>query len=534
VSFGSGTGVPPVNGHGQDGRATANDTITVSRHRISFCHSIIPIMGLRSKLTCVSHQGLGRARLKQAAAPPPKAVILRSRRRRRISHCHENTQSEILRCAQDDRELAQDDRIDDLFRRLFPPGPSGIFRGARQTLVPAPAAVVVLLFSAVLCSGASMALPPSAGAAPESSLERQINTSFARGSGSRADESLDELLNEPHPDADVLLRTGIALAQKGLFGEAARAFSRCVRDYPALFEGHYNLALAELAQEHPSQAFAAIDQAGPHSEEEITAQNYLRGKIEARMGQTKAAIQNLSAAFEKDPGQENYALDLGLIFLQTRAYSESEGVFAQGSALNPQSTYLLLGLALAQFLSGRTSQSMEASRRVLAADPGFSPARLLLGFALYFDGKFAEAREVSGAGLKLPNPDPYLYYLEAVTLFKQHGQEHRQILDDLGAAEKHIPDCALCYVASGKVHEEQNELPAALSDLQKAVQLAPDLSEGWYHLAAVDTRLGHAAEAAKAREHFRAMKVNADEREKEMMRGVLLQSLGAQSSATPR
>ena len=26
VSFGSGTGVPPVNGHGQDGRATANDT----------------------------------------------------------------------------------------------------------------------------------------------------------------------------------------------------------------------------------------------------------------------------------------------------------------------------------------------------------------------------------------------------------------------------------------------------------------------------------------------------------------------------
>ena len=28
VSFGSGTGVPPGNGHGQDGRATANDTTT--------------------------------------------------------------------------------------------------------------------------------------------------------------------------------------------------------------------------------------------------------------------------------------------------------------------------------------------------------------------------------------------------------------------------------------------------------------------------------------------------------------------------
>jgi len=28
VSFGSATGVPPVNGHGQDGRATPNDTTT--------------------------------------------------------------------------------------------------------------------------------------------------------------------------------------------------------------------------------------------------------------------------------------------------------------------------------------------------------------------------------------------------------------------------------------------------------------------------------------------------------------------------
>jgi hypothetical protein len=38
----------------------------------------------------------------QAAEKPVGTVILRSRRRRRISHCLENTQSEILRCAQDD------------------------------------------------------------------------------------------------------------------------------------------------------------------------------------------------------------------------------------------------------------------------------------------------------------------------------------------------------------------------------------------------------------------------------------------------
>ena len=32
MSFGSGTVVPPVNGHGQDGRASANDTTTGARN----------------------------------------------------------------------------------------------------------------------------------------------------------------------------------------------------------------------------------------------------------------------------------------------------------------------------------------------------------------------------------------------------------------------------------------------------------------------------------------------------------------------
>lgn len=336
---------------------------------------------------------------------------------------------------------------------------------------------------------------------------------------------MDNLLAQPHPASDALLRAGIAFAQRGAYPEAVRAFTRCVHDYPALFEGHYNLALAELAQDHLSQALADIEQAPHRSEDEATARIYLRGKIEAGIGRNQAAIEDLSAAFRKYPRQENYALDLGLVYLKEHAYLDSERVFAQGLALNPHSSYLSLGLALAQFLGGRTTKSVVASRRVLAADPDFSPARLLLGFTLYMDGKLPEVRQVAADGLKLPDPDPYLYYLEAVTIIKQHGREYAQILRDLNAAERRIPNCGLCYVASGKVHEKQNGLQDALSDLQKSVQLAPDLAEGWYHLAAVYDRLGDATHAAEARSHFRALKENADEREREMLRGALIQSL---------
>ena len=46
VSFGSGTGVPPVNGHGQDGRATADDTTTDRPLLLEEVRAII-LVGLR-------------------------------------------------------------------------------------------------------------------------------------------------------------------------------------------------------------------------------------------------------------------------------------------------------------------------------------------------------------------------------------------------------------------------------------------------------------------------------------------------------
>jgi Flp pilus assembly protein TadD len=368
---------------------------------------------------------------------------------------------------------------------------------------------------------------------PAASLEQKIDKALEQGASEQATGALDELLARPQIDSDALLHVGIRFAQKGLYAQAASAFERCTRDYPSIFEGHYNLALAELAQKHYARALAAIGQAPHGSEAEAAATLYLRGKIEADQGHTSEAEQDLSSAFEREPGQENYALDLGMVYLRTHAYPKAESVFTRASGLNPSSPYLLLGLALAQFLSGHTAQSVQTSRRLLALEPEFSPARLLLGFALYIDGDLAGAGQATSEGLKLPNPNPYLYYLEAAILLKQHTGEYARILGDLSVAEAHIPDCSLCYVASGKAREEEGDLARALSDFETAVQLGPGLSEGWYHLASACDRLGKKAEAARAREHFHQMKQKEDESEKAVMRGVVLQSFGAEASHAP-
>lgn len=336
-----------------------------------------------------------------------------------------------------------------------------------------------------------------------------------------------QLLSEPELDSDLLMRVGVDFAQRGLYPQAARAFARCVQDDPARFEAHYNLALAELAQDQLPDALKTIDQSPHATEQESTERLYLRGKVESEMGKRQAAEQDLSTALDKAPGNENYALDLGMLYLRTHEYPQSERIFARGLEQNARSAYLLLGLALAQFLGGRTTESEASSRRLLALAPDFSTARLLLGFTLYFDGKFEEARRVSQEGIRRPEASPYLYYLDAVASVKQHDTNRARVLTDLAAAERRLPSCAPCYVASGKVREEQNDQPGALLDFQTAVRLAPGLSEGWYHLAAVYDRTGKKDEAAEARRHFQQMKLSEDEREKELMQGVLMQSLGA-------
>jgi tetratricopeptide (TPR) repeat protein len=365
-------------------------------------------------------------------------------------------------------------------------------------------------------------------------LERQLEESLAKGANDRATEELSTLIVQSDLTADILLRAGIAFAQRELYVQASRAFARCVRAHPDVFEGHYNLALAELAQNHWTEALSAIEAAPHRSDVEDTARLYLRGKIESGLGQTKQAIQDLSKAFERDPREENFALDLGLVYLRSHNYQQGQQVFGRGADLNPHSSYLLLGLALAHYLGGNTKQTIEVSRRLLDFEPAFSPARILLGFALYLDGKLDQAQKTTAAGLGLPGPNPYLYYLDAAILAKQHSRDYARIFQDLAAAEKGIAVCPLCYVVSGKAHEGQGDWSAAASDFETALRITPDLSEAWYHLASAYDRFGRTSEAARARERLNQLRAGKEDRERQMLQNVILESIGEHESNSPR
>jgi tetratricopeptide (TPR) repeat protein len=143
----------------------------------------------------------------------------------------------------------------------------------------------------------------TAGAAREG-LAGQIESALAKGDLTAAQRLVPSLLRQPGVPADALLQTGVTLAQHDLYSEAAEVFGRCVKDYPQVFEGYYNLALAELALGRYSAALATLKRAPHASAPEEVPRSYLRGKIELALQQDTEAERDLSAAFAAAPPRE--------------------------------------------------------------------------------------------------------------------------------------------------------------------------------------------------------------------------------------
>ena len=370
-----------------------------------------------------------------------------------------------------------------------------------------------------------------AQAAPDemsvASLQLSFEKALSEGQISKARTVLYQLLQHPL-SSEALSKLGVTLAQRELYNEALEVFTHWVSDYPKMFEPHYNLALAYLALQRYPEALSALEKAPETSKAEGTARLYMRGKILEALGQIDEAEQNLSNAFSVAPQQENYALDLGLLYLRQRAYPKAASVFGRGSSFHPRSTYLLLGLSLAQLLGGRSLESVETCRKLLAFDANFSAGRLLLGFALYQKGDFEEAERAAAQGLAAAHPNPYLYYLRAAALLKLQSTDYDRISRDLAIANETIPECTLCYLAQSKVHEARGDLQSAIADLEQAVKLDPNFEEAWYHLSRAYARVGRRDQATRASAEFSRLKSEKTNRDTEILRDMFLKTLAAQ------
>jgi tetratricopeptide (TPR) repeat protein len=362
-------------------------------------------------------------------------------------------------------------------------------------------------------------------------LSSSVDREAAEGHPEEAQKALAELLARPYIKLDVLLESGAKLAQGEHFEQARAVFARGVKDYPKNFEVHYNLALADIALRRLDEAHTTLEAQMELSKDQSLAREYLRGKIYDATGEQVLAERCLTAALTGAPQQENYALDLGMFYLRQRNHAKALKILEAAIKYHPQSIYLLLSLALIEYLDNNPADSAATCFKILALEPLFGPAHVLLAVSYYTNGEYAKCLKETESSIGRPETPPYLYYLHAASLLNMESEDYAAMLGDLKTAIQTMPGCAFCYFALSKVHQAMGNAGGAIGDLQTLVErIDPEFSKGWYRLASLYQHSGRTADAARALEKFHAIKTAQTDPEAAYLRKFFLSELGDEGS----
>jgi tetratricopeptide (TPR) repeat protein len=219
------------------------------------------------------------------------------------------------------------------------------------------------------------------------------------------------------------------------------------------------------------------------------------------LGDRSAAKQIVSAC-RLQPANETFCSDAAVAAMRQDHFVEALDVLSPALERSPRSVVLLSSAALAQFRLGRYGDAIRSYRMALEQAPNQDAAREGLGFLQYMTGDLEAARAVVEEGLKNPNADFYLAYLDALILYRLSPQTRMQAVAAVERAIRTNPRFAPAYFLRGKILMEQNQLRAALADFERAVAIDPKYPLPYYKMAQIYTRQGRAREAEDARKRF--------------------------------
>jgi predicted Zn-dependent protease len=336
-----------------------------------------------------------------------------------------------------------------------------------------------------------------------SNLLVELQQALTKGDQQRVHSIETEVLSSK-PDLDTLLTAGGLLGEHNFLQDSATVFERCVQQFPASFEAHYNLALARIALNQNREAWNALHSATPSSKAQKAALQYLEGKIEQATGHLKEAQENFEGAYQASPEQENYALDLALLYIRTAAYVPAIDVLHAAGAHHPDSPEIMLELAVANALAGRKSEALALCRKLERAGSGDSTPQLIAAFAECMSNDYRACANEAEAGLRASHPHPYLYYLHAEALWNIDSADRSAVLSDLNSAVTKLPACAVCLQLRGKLFESMHNDKAAIDDLRAVVAHDPQSAQAWYRLSILYKKAGQNREATEALRHYRA------------------------------
>jgi len=297
---------------------------------------------------------------------------------------------------------------------------------------------------------------------------------------------------------------GSAMFEAGLNDEAAVELTAAVQSDSTNANAIVMLARAHLARRDIPAAGRTLEAAVARGLG--TAPMYAAlAEVYDAAGRPENAIPAMRLAIERDPQSESYRFRYGMLLTETQAPAAAIIRLQEALREFPRSSRLLLALGVAQLAQGANDEATRSFERAIELDARFAPALAYLGTTYAERGQYAEAIAFYERALAIDEELAIVHYLAADALLKS-------VTPDVARVERHLTravalDAAFApaRLALAKVHLRTNRLNEAVTELERVVQINPNLAEAHYQLGRTLMRLQRRAEAQTALATFRRL-----------------------------
>ncbi len=304
---------------------------------------------------------------------------------------------------------------------------------------------------------AAEALLQKAGTNHPDDYRAWFDLGYVYSATQRATQAVDAYRKAVAAKPDVFesnLNLGLLLAKQGENIEAAKYLSAATRLKPTQ-NAEQNLARAWLAlgrvtaATEPQQALAAFTEAGKLAPQDLEA-HLATAALLQQQNKPSAAEQEFQTAYRLDPQSQAALTGLTSVYIAEQKYPEAEGLLRRVIAANPQNTDARVQLAR---LLAEEDKNDEAAQQLQQAQQAAGAV----------DGQTA---------------------LELGTLYVKAGT-YPEAEQQLRFTVQKMPQNPEAHFALGSLLMHLKKYPEAQSELLEAVKLKPDLAEAYGNLAVV-------------------------------------------------
>ncbi len=289
-----------------------------------------------------------------------------------------------------------------------------------------------------------------------------------------------ELVERPPGDINragqVHYQLGLALRKQGAAEEAARHFEQAER-----------LSARRVDQSREELARYLADAPSPETPAGLAADTSPLAALpqSARDELRRRVTDALTRA----------SFNLGVIHTQAQRFARAADFLAQAAALNPVFPQVQYSLGVAYFNAKQFDKAVEPLSRARDLAPGDATVRRMLALSCLNAEQYDKAAELLRNDPQRET-DPSLQYAYGLALVRANrGADAEIIFDQLLAAHA---DNAEVNVLLGQAHAQQGDYDAAVTSLQRALQIKPDVAEANAALGVIYLRQGKLTEAADA------------------------------------